>query len=262
MEEQKTDKLISIVMAAYNAQRTIRTAIDSVLAQSWTDWELLVVDDCSTDRTGEIVSSYGDGRIRLLRAKENRGAAASRYAGVEAARGEWIAILDSDDAWEPDKLAAQLDVQRRTHADLVFSGSGFMTAEGERLDTILHVPETIGYRALLKQNVISNSSVLVRRELYLQYSPRRENLHEDYACWLSLLRAGFRAAGIDRPLLIYRLSQSSKSSNKFRSARMNWNTLRHVGLGVCASAFYMAFYTVNGLYKHGALRGEQLRKRA
>lgn len=261
MKEEKNDQLISIVMAAYNAERTIRTAIDSVLAQSWKDWELLVVDDCSTDRTGEIVAAYGDGRIRLLRAAENRGAAASRYAGVEAARGDWIAILDSDDAWAPDKLASQAEEQRRTHADLVFTGSGFMTAEGERLDAVLHVPERIGYRQLLKQNVISNSSVLVRREFYLQYSPRKEDMHEDYACWLGLLRAGHTAVGIDRPLLIYRLSQGSKSSNKFRSAGMNWNTLRHVGLDRFSAAFYMAFYAINGLRKHGALRTEQLRKK-
>lgn len=261
MDEKKTDKRISVVMAAYNAERTIGEAIDSLLAQSWTDWELIVVDDCSTDRTAAIAGSCGDSRVRVLRAEKNRGAAQSRYAGVEAARGEWIAILDSDDCWEPDKLALQMELQRRTGADLLYTGAAFMTAGGERLGTVLHVPERIGYRTLLRQNVISNSSALVRRELYLRYSPQIEELHEDYACWLGLLRDGYTAAGVDRPLLIYRLSQHSKSSNKLRSAKMNWNTLRHCGLGLAESALYMGFYSVNGVRKHAALRAEQSKKK-
>lgn len=248
-----TQQAVSVVMAAYNASRTIREAIDSVLAQSVSALELIVVDNCSSDDTAAIVSAYPDARVRLVRSEKNRGAAASRYAGVESARYDWVAILDSDDRWLPDKLEKQLRLQRQSGAELVFTGSGFMNAEGVPLRGELHVPQRIGYRELLKQNVISNSSVLVKKELFLRYSPRIENMHEDYACWLGLLRDGHSAAGIDEPLLIYRLSSGSKSGNKLRSAKMNWNTLRYNGLSAAEAAYYMLWYAARGLKKYRAL---------
>ena len=252
----EAELLISVVMPAYQAERTIALTIESVLAQTYRNLELIVIDDCSKDGTSAIVERYAsaDCRIRMLTNGENRGVSDTRMRGVEVARSEWIAFLDSDDAWMPDKLEKQMAIQQKYNAQLVFTGSCFMNADGEPLDWILHVPERIGYRHLLKQNVISNSSVLLSRDVYLRCAVRERNLHEDFACWLNFLKEGNDAYGIDLPLLRYRISATSKSGNKWKAAKMNWNTYRAVGLGIEQATYYMGWYTVRGLLKYSNLK--------
>ena len=126
--------MISIIMAAYNAERTIEQAINSVLRQTYTDFELLVVNDCSKDRTVEFVKSIAakDDRVRLISNVKNSGVSYTRKHGLEESNGSWIAILDSDDAWAPDKLEKQIELQKRTNADLLFTGSAFWTRMGSQ----------------------------------------------------------------------------------------------------------------------------------
>lgn len=250
-----TDQIISILMAAYNSAETIEQAITSVIYQTFSAFELIVIDDCSTDRTVEIVKELRekDQRIILLQQEKNGGVSAARKRGLETARGEWIAIIDSDDQWEPEKLEKQLQLHDKTDAELIFTASGFMNEQGELIDWILHVPERLSYRQLLKQNLVSNSSVLVKKELYEKYYSSGDGMHEDYATWLQITKSGVIAYGIDEPLLIYRLSSSSKSGNKKKAALMNWNTYRYVGLSLPETIWYMFCYTVNGIKKYRTL---------
>lgn len=118
----------------------------------------------------------------------------------------------------------------------------------------LHVPKRLTYRELLKQNLVSNSSVLVKKELYKKYYAIGDNMHEDFAIWLGISKEGIIAYGIDEPLLVYRLATSSKSSNKLKAAKMNWNTYRYVGLNPVQSFYYMCWYTVKGLQKYSHLK--------
>lgn len=154
--------MVSIIMAAYNAEKTIEQAINSVLNQTYTDFELLVVNDCSKDRTVELVKRIAatDGRVRLVSNATNSGVSYTRKHGLKESNGSWIAILDSDDAWAPDKLEKQIELQKRTNADLLFTGSAFMDSDGQPIDWYLHAPAEVTYRQLLKQNVLSNSSAL------------------------------------------------------------------------------------------------------
>ncbi len=248
--------LISIIMAAYNTEKTIEQAINSVLSQTYTNFELLVVNDCSTDRTAELVKSIAakDSRVRLISNVKNNGVSYTRKHGLEEAKGDWIAILDSDDAWEPEKLEKQIVLQRRTNADLLFTGSAFMDSEGHPIDWCLHAPKEVTYRQLLKQNVLSNSSALVRKELYAKYYAIGDGMHEDFAIWLSILKEGKKAYGVDEPLLIYRIAKSSKSGNKVKAARMNWNTYRYVGLNLMEAIYYECWYIFNGIRKYRNLR--------
>lgn len=241
-------------MAAYNAERTISEAIQSVVDQTYIDWELIVVDDCSQDQTKEVVRSFMDSRIRMLQNEKNSGVSYTRQKGMESANGEWIAILDSDDKWEPDKLQKQISLAKECSAKLVFTGSGFMDNDGNPIDWQLHVPKTINYRCLLKQNLISNSSVLVETDLYRKHYALGDDMHEDFAIWLGITKEGNLAYGIDEPLLVYRIANSSKSSNKIKAAKMNWNTYRYVGLNPVSSAYYMCWYTVKGLLKYKHLK--------
>ena len=247
---------ISIIMPAFNAVKTIDKAIGSVLCQTYPYWELIVVDDCSKDGTLQKLTEYAqqDSRVRVLVNEQNSGASYTRHRAVEVAQGEWLAFLDSDDAWKSDKLEKQVALQKQTKGKLIFTGSAFMDAEGDPIEWYLHAPAQIGYRKLLKQNLVSNSSVLVHKATYLQHEVIGNNMHEDFACWLRLLRGGEVAYGIDEPLLIYRLSATSKSGNKFKAAKMNWNAYRAAGVSRAAAIYYMCWYIWNGLLKYGSLK--------
>ena len=249
-------ELVSIIMAAYNAERTIESAIRSIQAQTYSHWELLVINDCSKDSTPAIISKLAeaDSRIRLLNNESNKGVSLTRKKGMENANGIWIAVLDSDDMWTPDKLEKQIDLANRTGAELVFTGSAFIDNDGNPIDWQLHVPERLPYKGLLKQNLVSNSSVLVKKELYQKYYAIGDEMHEDFAIWLGITKTGRDAYGIDEPLLIYRLANASKSSNKFKAAKMNWNTYRYVGLNPITAGYYMCWYVVKGLLKYRHLK--------
>lgn len=247
---------ISIIMAAYNAEKTIEQAIYSVLCQTYPDFELLVVNDCSTDKTAALVAAIAekDDRVRLISNEKNGGVSYTRKHGLEEARGEWIAILDSDDAWASEKLEKQIELQKKTNAELLFTGSAFMDADGRPINWYLHAPAEVTYRQLLKQNVLSNSSALVRKELYAKYYAVGDGMHEDFAIWLSILKEGRKAYGVDEPLLIYRLAKTSKSGNKIKAAKMNWNTYRYVGLNPVEAFYYEGWYMVRNLIKYANLK--------
>lgn len=248
--------LISIIMAAYNAEKTIEQAINSVLSQTYPDFELLVVNDCSTDKTAMLAEAIvkKDDRVRLISNEKNSGVSYTRKHGLEEASGEWVAILDSDDAWAPEKLEKQINLQKKTNADLLFTGSAFMDADGKPIDWYLAAPAEVTYRQLLKQNVLSNSSALVRKELYAKYYAVGDGMHEDFALWLNILKDGRKAYGVDEPLLIYRIAKSSKSGNKFKAAKMNWNTYRYVGLNPIEAAYYEGWYMVKNVIKYTNLK--------
>lgn len=251
--EDKFD-FVSIIMAAYNAEKTISVAIQSVLTQTHKNWELLVVDDHSNDRTASIVQSYDDPRIRLLQHDKNCGVSLSRKSGMDNAKGTWIAILDSDDMWVSTKLEKQIKFAERTGAELVFTGSAFMDEDGFPIDWQLHVPSKLSFHNLLKQNLVSNSSVLVKSQLYRKHYAIGDMMHEDFAIWLAITKEGKFAYGIDEPLLVYRLAKTSKSSNKVKAARMNWNTYRYIGLTRLQASYYMLWYTMKGILKYRHLR--------
>lgn len=241
-------------MPAYNSEKYIGQAIQSVLSQTCQDWELLVIDDCSSDQTAAVVGQIAqkDPRIRYYKNSVNLGAAGSRNYAVSQARGEWIAFLDSDDCWSSNKLQLQLQLADRTGAEFVFSGSAFINVEGKKLPYYLSVPECITYRRLLKQNVISCSSVLIRRELIQKYPMHHAaDMHEDFAAWLQILRdTGMSAYAVDKPLLIYRISAASKSGNKIKAAKMTYRVYRYVGLSLLSSVYYWLHYSVRSLRKY------------
>lgn len=255
-KQEESFGLVSIIMAAYQAEQTITQAIDSVLKQTYGNFELLVVDDASQDGTAELAGDAAkrDSRVRLITNERNSGVSYTRRHGLMEARGEWIAILDSDDAWAPTKLERQIALQKKTGAELLFTGSAFMNTKGEPIDYYLPASAEVTYRELLKQNILSNSSALVRRELYETYYAAGDNMHEDFATWLRILQSGRKAYGVDEPLLIYRIDSASKSGNKAKAALMNWNTYRYIGLNLFQALFYETCYMVRGLMKYRSLR--------
>lgn len=248
--------LISIIMPAYNSAETIGESIRSVLSQTYVLWELIIINDASKDDTENIANAYAfeDIRIKLLTNPINSGVSYSRKRGVDSTQGDWIAFLDSDDLWTPDKLEKQVELLRKGNADLVFTGSSFIKTDSTPYSWIMLIPNQITYRQLLKQNVISNSSVLIRKGLLQKHMAVGDDMHEDYTCWLNCLRCGAIAKGINEPLLIYRVSASSKSGNKIKAAKMNWNTYRRIGLSVIEAVYYMGWYCIRGIRKYRNLK--------
>lgn len=235
----------SVVMPAYNAARYIEEAVRSVTAQSVADWELLIIDDCSSDGTAEIAGRLAgeDPRIRVLRNEKNAGAAKSRNRGVAEARGEWVAFLDSDDLWRSDKLEKQLElIDRHPDAALTYTASAFIDENGEAYSYVLHAEPRVTYGRLLHRNLLSCSSVMVKRELMLRHPFPDGELHEDYAVWLALLRELPCAFGVDEPLLVYRLSKTSKSGSRVKSGRMIYGSYREAGYSPAVSVWLALRY--------------------
>ena len=245
---------VSIVIPAHNCEKYVGSAIRSVVLQTYDDFEIILIDDCSTDNTYELLKrlSGRDKRIKVYQNEHNLGPAGTRNYGVQLAKGKWIAFLDSDDLWKKDKLEKQLNLASSVkEAKLLFTGSAFIEADGTPIPYVLHVPKTIDHKTLLKQNLISCSSVLIDRELMLKYPmPDVDGIHEDFATWLSILEEVPLAYGVDEPLLIYRRAVTSKSGKKSKSALMNWRTYEYVGMKGFSKIYNMFFYTLNGLRKN------------
>lgn len=242
-------------MPAYNAAKTIRASIESVQAQTFQDWELIVIDDGSKDCTSDILREIasGDNRIRFLQNEKNSGASYTRNRAVELAKGEWIAFLDSDDLWNPEKLEKQLKLTEQYPEMVVcYTASSFIDDSGEPYGYVMPALEKITYEALLRKNLMSCSSVMVRASVMKNIKMPGDKIHEDYFVWLTILRKYNVAYGINEPLLIYRLCKKSKSSNRVRSAKMLFLTYRKVGYGFINSLVmvwrYM-FFSVNKRYR-------------
>lgn len=247
------EKKVSIIMPAYNAEKYIEEAIYSVLAQTHKEWELIIIDDCSSDNTEQIVLKYvsKDTRIRYLKNPVNLGVSKSRNLGIKKSKNDWIAFLDSDDCWENDKLEKQLKLfEQHPEGKLFFTGSGFINEEGNKSSYVLQTPEKITFRKLLKQNVISCSSVLAEKRLLLEHPMEGDFLHEDFVVWLKILQEKKYAFSVDEPLLLYRLLQQSKSSNKKKAAQMTWWVYRTIGLNILESLYYFIWYTCKNLKKY------------
>ena len=174
---------------------------------------------------------------------------------IKKAKGKYIAFLDSDDMWEKDKLEKQMKlIDENPEIKFTFTGSGFVDNDGNPLDYVLSVPQKMSFKNLLKQNLVSCSSVVIEKEALEGIKMPDDSMHEDFATWLEVLRKQKYAYGIDEPLLVYRLSDNSKSSNKFKAARTTWKVYRHVGLNMLQSVYYMGFYALRSLKKYGSIK--------
>lgn len=222
------------------------------MAQTWTEFELIVVEDCSQDATAQLVEKLAeeDGRIVLLKNTSNAGASASRNAGVARARGEWIAFLDSDDLWRPEKLERQLALlECRPDAVLGYTASAFMDEDGRMYSYVMEAEAETSYAVLLRKNLLSCSSVMVRRSVMIRHPMGGDRMHEDYASWLLILRETRCAYGLNEPLLVYRLRKGSKSGSRIRSAVMLYASYQYVGYSAFSAAVMTFRYAVHSISK-------------
>jgi teichuronic acid biosynthesis glycosyltransferase TuaG len=274
-ERNRDSMTVSIVMPAFNAQRFIRPAIDSVLGQSYQDWQLIVIDDRSTDGTSHIVTDYSriDDRIYLYSTETNSGPAGARNVGIDIAGGRYIAFLDSDDRWFSEKLETQVRLFEQQGA--VFCYSAYWAQHDATNRRILvPAPESISYDELLKGSVIGCSTVMYdTAQLGKRYFRNGKDVladsvysrlvghvgHEDYALWLEILRElrgreRGRVLGIREPLAVYRIHATSFSGSKSRAALYQWIIYRrYERLAFIRSLYLFVRYALKGIAKHIAL---------
>lgn len=245
--------LVSIIIPVYNANKYIEATVASVVAQGYENWELLLVDDGSTDGSGETVERLAKQdvtkRIKVLRPKEHGSAAKARNYGLQQAIGRYIAFLDADDLWEADKLEKELSFMKEKRAGFVFTGYEFADADGNGTGKIVKVPETLTYKQALKNTTIFTSTVLIDTEIVdkkLVMMPEIKS--EDTATWYQILRNDHIAYGLNENLVKYRRVANSLSSNKLEALRRIWNLYRKAEkLSVIYSAYNFVFWAVRAV---------------
>lgn len=244
--------LCSVIIPAYNCGKFIRETVESVLSQTFSNFEIIVVNDFSTDNTADILNELQslDERIKILENPYNMGVAQTRNNGVRAASGEYIAFLDADDLWKKDKLEKQFKLVESTSTEFVYTGCDFIDEEGKSVNLKFKVPEQAILNKLLKQNYICQSSVLLKRELALQFPMEKSELIEDFICWVKILRSGVKAYGITEKLVTYRLTKKSRSSKKIKLFKKQYKSLRFLGYGSLKSLFYTIVISLNSIKKY------------
>ena len=248
-------ELISIIVPVYNAEKYILETMDSVLVQTYSDWELLLVDDCSCDRSAETIAKYAErekeSRIRLIRQPSNQGAACARNRGLMEAQGRYIAYLDADDLWMPEKLEHELAFMRKKDAAFVFTGYEFADENGAGLGKVVRVPETLNYRQALSNTTIFTTTVMFDTEkISKEQLVMPQIKSEDTALWWRVLRSGQMAYGLDENLALYRRAGRTLSSNKLEALRRIWNLYRKAeGMGIISSAWHFCFWAVRAVWR-------------
>ena len=222
---------VSIVVPVYNAGKYIEETMDSVLSQTYTDWELLLVLNGCTDDSAEVIARYQeahpDKAIRVIEEKNNKGAAMARNRGVNEATGRYIAYVDADDVWQPQKLEHMLRFMKEKKGAFAFSGYEFADENAKGTGKIVRVPDQMDYRAALRNTTIFTSTVVFDTEKLSKEKIQMPNIKsEDTALWWSILREGYTAYGLNENLVLYRRPGKSLSSNKLEAIRRIWNLYR------------------------------------
>jgi teichuronic acid biosynthesis glycosyltransferase TuaG len=244
--------VVSVIMPVYNSDDFLEESAESVLSQQYDSLELLLIDDCSTDASRDIMRKLAakDQRVKPLFLQSNLGSAGARNAGIEQASGRFIAFLDSDDIWLPTKLAAQLPFMQEASVPVSFTAYRKMDSRGIP-GGVVQVPQEVDYHNLLKTNSIGMLTAVFDKEMVGDRLLPEIRLQHDYALWLQILRDGHVARGLNRVLAHHRIHGSSISRNKRNVARYQWRVYRKLeGLGRIKSAWYFAHYAVYGLLKN------------
>lgn len=242
-------ELVTIIIPVYNASKFLNETINSILEQTYTNFELIFVNDCSLDNSADIILNYSDERFKLINNETNSGAAISRNNGVKAAKGRYICFIDADDLWKKDKLEKQVRFMQEKQCAFSFTGYEFADESGIPNGTKVSIPETITYRQALKNTTIWTSTVMFDTEKIdkeLIYMPNVKS--EDTACWWNILKHINFAYGLNEVLSYYRRSSGTLSSNKFEAIKRIWNLYRKVeGLNIFYSAYCFCFYAFNAV---------------
>ncbi|AYZ73036.1 glycosyltransferase family 2 protein [Fusobacterium necrophorum] len=245
--------LVSIITPTYNSDTYISETIDSVINQTYKYWEMIIIDDNSSDNTGIIVKKYTEkyNNIRYILLQRNQGPAIARNIGIESAKGQYIAFLDSDDLWKPNKLKEQINFMKEHNCALSFSQYEEIDSEGNKLNILIKTPKyKISYHDYLVTTPIGCLTAMYDTEkLGKIYLPLLRN-REDTALWLKILKKGIYAYPIQKNLAYYRIHSNSITSNKLKLFKYQWDLYFNIEkLGYIKSIFYIFSITIVKILK-------------
>ena len=244
--------IISIITPSYGSASFISDTVKSVLHQTYKHWEMIIVDDVSPDNSNKIIEEYikKDSRIKLIKLKKNSGPAVARNRAIEEAKGRYIAFLDADDLWLPEKLEKQIVFMNDNKLSLSYTAYDLIDEEDKSLGTFTP-PAKVSYTSMLKTNSIGClTAIYDTKYLGKVYFPDIVK-KQDFALWLKILKTTDKALGITEPLSVYRIRKVSVSSSKIKNSLFVWKIFRaHEHLNLIQSAYYFMWYTINGLVKY------------
>ena len=244
--------LVSIIVPVYNAERFLKDTINTILNQTYKNWELILVDDCSTDKSVNIINKYSkkDKRINLVKNKVNSKAAVSRNNGIKKSSGRYLCFLDADDLWDKQKLEKQVNFMKNNDCEFSFTGYEFADKNGKPNRKKVFIPNRINYKQALKNTTIWTSTVmfdmekLSKEDIYMPNVARGQ----DTATWWKVLKKIDYAYGLNEILSFYRRTEGSLSSNKITALKRTWNLYRNVEhLNIFSSSYNFFFYCLNAV---------------
>ena len=243
---------ISVITPAYNAEKYISQTIESVKAQTFSDWEMIIVDDASKDNTYTVASQFAeqDERIRVIKQPTNSGVAAARNAALDAATGDYIAFLDSDDLWMPEKLEKQYKFMENNNFALTYTMYQKFGDSEKKCGKVIKVPKQMTYKKIFGNTSIACLTVMVNRKLVGDFKMPNLNHTEDQCTWQEILSRGYKAYALNENLALYRESGGSLTGDKKAAAIKQWHTYRQYHkFSVPKSAYYFCCYALNAIIK-------------
>lgn len=243
--------LISIITPVYNAEKFIHLTVNSILSQTYKNWELWLINDCSQDNSSQIIDQFSeeDSRINVIHFEVNKGAAEARNEGLRRARGNFIAFIDSDDVWHPEKLEKQLQFMQVNQYEFTYTNIALVDEDGQILKESVEIPSSLNYHQLLKNTAIACSTVMINIERIGKFSMPLVRKGQDTATWLKLMREHHLTAyGLNEVLNYYRQVANSISSNKWGALKRTWNTYYHLEkLPLPKALYYFTLYVYNAI---------------
>lgn len=247
------NETVSVITPVYNVAKFIEKTLASIIAQSYTDIEIVIVDDCSVDNSGEIIERYSSKYPNIVYHKQdaNQGAAVARNTALTLACGRFVAFLDGDDLWCESKLEKQLAFLKEKDAAITCTAMDCIDADSNPLNTVRTVKEKISYKFLLKNTMISTSTVLIDRNKTGDFQMPLLRGGQDYATWLMLMRNGTVCYGLNKVLSHYRVLNQSLSSNKWKSIKQVWQIqTQNEHIGKLSAVINVCFFIINAIVKH------------
>ncbi|MEH6456389.1 MAG: glycosyltransferase family 2 protein [Cocleimonas sp.] len=246
------NKLVSVIMPSYNSKRYIQDAIESVMSQSYGNWEMIIVDDCSTDDSVEFIRRLidGEGRITLITLDINTGAALARNKAIELAKGQYVAFLDSDDMWAKDKLKIQVNYMLENNSAFSYMAYRVCNEAASEIIGEIAVPLQLNLQQYLGNTIIGCLTVMLDAEKFNEIKMPNLRSSHDMALWADLLKLIDKADGINIPLSTYRLVETSNTANKWKASMDVWAVYRnHLKLNIFSSSYHFVQYAFNAMKK-------------
>lgn len=248
------NKVVSVIIPVYNSEEFIAETIESALSQTYQEIEIIIVDDCSKDKSSEIIIGYKElypDRITYHVQEKNMGVGVARNTALKIAKGRYVAFLDSDDLWYPNKIGKQIELMNKKRGAISYTAIEMIDGVGNQIKGKRPVKDIVDYRFLLKNTMIATSSVLIDRNIIGDFQMPIIRSGQDYATWLNLMRNGIDAYGINEILVKYRVRSNSLSSGKLKSVKQVWTIqTKQEGISMISAAFNVCYFSLNALKKY------------